>query len=183
MDKIVGSVQIFLNTDERAHQLQQKQHALELAQEKSIKEKEKLTNKILQYGLWQSQNDIQAGLAKLKTKTAKLKAIKTQFQFRKRVLEQKHSKEIFFMSKSGKQLSIPDLCANFEKLFYSTSSEDNTEFVGKRIRHKWLHGEDGSEHWYMGTIISFAHEGWFNVKYDDEEEIVTVNINEVGWNT
>ena len=40
MDKIVGSVQIFLDTDERAHQLQQKQHALELAQEKSIKEKE-----------------------------------------------------------------------------------------------------------------------------------------------
>ena len=162
---------------ERTHLLQVKQQALELAHEKSLKEKEKLTTEILLYGLWQSASDIQEGIAKLKTKTAKLKAIKSQFQFRKRVLEQKYpDKDIFFMSKSGKALSIVELCANLKKLF---TTQDSTccELVGKRIRHKWCH-EDGTEQWYHGKILSFVNAEWFNIKYDNEDEIVTLNIHE-----
>ena len=161
---------------ERIHQLQVKQQALELAHEKAIQEKEKLTNEILQYGLWQSTRDIQDGIAKLKTKKAQREAIKAQFQFRKRVLEQNpSSKDIFHMSKNGKALSISELCANLEKLF--TRESKHCELVGKRIKHKWCH-EDGSDHWYNGKIIGIVNAEWFNVKYDDEDGIVTLNLNE-----
>ena len=65
----------------RAQLLQAKQHALQAAQEKSLRWKEQLTNEILHYGLWQTHCDVENGLAKLKSKSAKLKALKAQINF------------------------------------------------------------------------------------------------------
>ena len=51
--------------------------------------------------------------------------------------------------------------------------------IGKIIRHKWCN-EDGEEQWYTGHILS-AVEGsteWFNVQYDGEEDILTLNLYE-----
>ena len=47
---------------ERSQLLQAKQRALQAAQEKKMKEKERLTQDILQYGLWQTQHDVRKAL-------------------------------------------------------------------------------------------------------------------------
>ena len=64
----------------------------------------------MKYGLWQTQEDIRKGLSKLKSNSAKVMAIKTQLDFRRRVLEQKHpEKEVFFLSRNRKKLSVDEL--------------------------------------------------------------------------
>ena len=54
-----------------------KQRALQKSQEMSLRQKEHLTKDIVQCGLWQSSDEIFHGLAKHKTKSAKVKALKT----------------------------------------------------------------------------------------------------------
>lgn len=48
------------------------------------------------YGLWQTETQVTEGLEKLRTNADRLKALKCQLEFRKKVLEQKAPKEIFF---------------------------------------------------------------------------------------
>ena len=138
----------------------------------------------MQYGLWQTAEDIRSGLARQKSKGMKIKALKAQLNFRKRVLEQTHEdKEIFHVTKHGKQLSLTELVDNLKKLLSTHSLQDCTvslphlDLVGKRIRHKWV-DEDGKEEWYCGCILSLVPGTieWFNVQYDGEEEILTLNL-------
>ena len=101
----------------RAQLLQAKQHALQAAQEKSLRRKEQLTKEILHYGLWQTHGDVKNGLAKLKSKSAKLKALKAQINFRKQVLQQKYpDKNVFMFSKNRRQFSVDELATNLRKL-------------------------------------------------------------------
>ena len=65
----------------RAELLQAKERALLAAQQKKLKEKEKLTQEIMQYGLWQSEEDIRIGLSKLQSNSTKVAAIKVQLHF------------------------------------------------------------------------------------------------------
>ena len=60
----------------RIRALHEKQHALEAARIKQLRLKENLTKDIIQYGLWQSKEDIAEGVAKERSKTAKLSALK-----------------------------------------------------------------------------------------------------------
>ena len=82
-------------------------HCLLAAQEKKLREKEKLTKNIMKYGLWQTQEDIRKGLASLKSNSAKVMAIKTQLDFRKLVLEQKHPGKEFFFFKELQETFSP----------------------------------------------------------------------------
>jgi len=59
--------------EQRIEALHAKQHALEAARLKQLKIKENLTKDIIQYGLWQSKEDITKGVAKERPKTAKLR--------------------------------------------------------------------------------------------------------------
>ena len=171
-------------TKDRAQILRAKEQALQAAREKVIKEKERLSHEIMQYGLWQTAEDIRSGLARQKSKGMKIKALKAQLNFRKRVLEQTHeNKEIFHITKHGKRLSVTELVDNLKKLLSmhplqdSTVSSPHLDLVGKRIRHKWV-DEDGKEEWYCGCILSSVPGTieWFNVQYDGEEEILTLNL-------
>ena len=67
--------------EEWANLLQAKQAALARLQQKSLQEKENLTQAIMEYGLWQTKQQVEEGLAKLKSKTSKLQAVKTQLDF------------------------------------------------------------------------------------------------------
>ena len=42
----------------------------------------------MKFGLWQNEQHVVDGLAKLKSKTSKLHALKVQLDFRQKVLEQ-----------------------------------------------------------------------------------------------
>ena len=126
-----------------------------------------MTTEIMMYGLWQSEQEMQ-GLDKLKTKTEKLKALKAQLDFRRKVLEQTNfDKEIFFLSKNGKRLSIQEVSKNLCQLF-STSEASSTaceSLVGKRIRHRWCNA-DGTEQWYSGRVLTLVSgtDDWFKVQ-------------------
>ena len=105
----------------------------------------------------------------------KIKALKAQLNFQKRVLEQTHeNKEIFHVTKHGKQLSVHDQANSPQD---STVSSPHRDLVGKRIRHKWV-DEEGKEEWFCGCILSLVPGTleWFNVQYNGEEEILTLNL-------
>ena len=71
---------------EQANLLQAKQAALARLQQKPLREKENLTQAIMGYGLWQTKQQVEEGLAKLKSKTSELQALKTQLDFQRKVL-------------------------------------------------------------------------------------------------
>lgn len=90
-----------------------------------------------------NQHDVRKALSQLKSKSAKVKA---QLDFRTCVLEQKHpDKDVFFISKNCKQLTVDELIISLEKLLAESAPLDlekhtvvNQEsLVGKRMRHKW----------------------------------------------
>ena len=150
--------------EDRIQLLKTKQNALQKSQEKCLRQKEHLTQDIVECGLWQSPDEIVHGLAKQKTKSAKVKALKAQINFRRKVLEQTHSdKDVFVFSKNRKPLSVQELLSNLQKLLpESEESESRSELdtyeyqetlIGKRIRHRWRN-EDGTEQWYNGKILS-----------------------------
>ena len=68
--------------------------------QKKLKEKEQLTEKLWYvYGLWQSRDreQIYEKLGTLiKNKERKVKALKVQLDFHKKVLKQTHSEDIFY---------------------------------------------------------------------------------------
>ena len=171
---------------DRAEMLRAKEEALQAVREKLVKERERLSHEIMQYGLWQTAEDISVGLSKQKSKASKVKALKAQLNFRKRVLEQTHeNKEIFYTTKNRKQLSVDELVDNLKRLLpqrcgplqEDTVLSPHLDLVGKRIRHKWV-DEDGKEEWYCGRILSLVSGTveWFNVQYDGEEEVLTLNL-------
>ena len=96
----------------------EKHCALDAARKRSLEVKEKLTQDIICYGLWQTREEITTGLAKQKSKTGKLKALKIQLNFRKQVLDQKSimTKELFLFSKNGQQYPMDKLVENLCKL-------------------------------------------------------------------
>ena len=171
--------------EERSKMLQAKQLQLERMRQKKLKEKEHLTENIVTYGLWQTSEQVDENLRKLKTKKDKVKALKVQLDFRKKVLEQFHSeKDIFFVTKKSKQLPVEVICDNLCKLLNCTQSVVPSgtaatcqSLIGKEILHKWK-DEDGQERWYKGRVLSLVPgtTDWFNIKYDGEEDILTLNL-------
>ena len=76
-----------------------------------------------------------------------------------------------------KENSVDEVCNNLEKLLCSCSSyRDLEELAGKRIKHKWKDEDD--EKWYYGTILDLVPgtKDWYNIKYDGEEEVLSLNI-------
>ena len=89
--------------EDRAKLLQEKQASLLCLRKKKVREKENLTKAVMKFGLWQNEQHVVDGLAKLKSKTSKLHALKVQLDFRQKVLEQcPTDKSIFHLSKRKK---------------------------------------------------------------------------------
>ena len=137
-------------------------------------------------GLWQSREQVDEKLGAIKTKKDKVKALKVQLDFRKKVLEQSHSdKDIFFITKQSKQLPVEVIYENLCKLLSSaqlvitpgTLSTNCQSLIGKEIHHRWK-DQDGEERWYKGKVLSLVPgtTEWFNVKYDGEDDILTLNL-------
>ena len=139
--------------EDQAQVLKEKQLALQKLQEKHIKEKEKKMEDIMVYGLWQTEIHITEGLKKLITNADRLKALKCQLDFRKKVLEQKGLKKTFFLTKNHKKLTVDEVARNLLTLLTSCSSTSTypsqesscpdlltasqETLIGKRICHRW----------------------------------------------
>ena len=122
----------------RGQLLQAKHHALQAAQEKSLRRKEQLTKEILHYGLWQTHGDVENELAKLKSKSAKLKALKAQINFRK----QKYpDKKVFLFSKNRRQFSVDELPTTLRKLISDMApvpQDAHAEFLYEDVENEDL---------------------------------------------
>ena len=60
---------------------------------------------------------------------------------------------------------------------YACASHRDLGLAGKRIlKHKWKDEDD--EKWYYGTILDLVPgtKDWYNIKYDGEEEVLSLNI-------
>ena len=70
-----------------------------------------MTKAVCDYGLWQSEEQVNEGLQRLKTDTDRREALKSQLRFRKNVLKQKHrDPKLYNFSRKGpdgKYLAIP----------------------------------------------------------------------------
>ena len=170
----------------RIKALHEKQCALDAARKRGLRLKEKLTQDIICYGLWQTREEITTGVAKQKSKTAKLNALKIQLNFRKNVLDQKNyrDKELFLFSKNGQQYSIDKLIENLcnlvcEEPIQEQAIDSRESLVGKNIKHKWR-DENGIEQWYFGKVLSkvAGTDEWYNVQYEEEDDILTLNLSE-----
>ena len=167
--------------------LRTKQTAIVASREKHFREKEDLTRKMIHYGLWQTENEVEDKLCSLPTIKEKIAALKTQITFRKVVLEQPVSdKTLFnFSSKGLGTFGIARLKANVLTLIRASchlieqTEKDNpgSMLVGQRVQHKF-ENEDGSSQWYHGKVISqvpgFLQ--WFNIIYNDDDCVYTYRL-------
>ena len=156
--------------------LQKKQEEAEKQRKKLLLQKEKLTGEIVELGLWQSSQDVNAGLRVLRSETSKREAIKTQLKFRKTVLEQKYKDmAIFQFSKNKTQYTSTVLKENLllllaDATMHDQMSEDRPacHLVGARVDHQFI--EDEKFVTYSGEVISQVpgFSEWYNVVYDNE---------------
>ena len=170
--------------EEKARLMRAKQATAAKKRVKERKERENLTQEIISMGLWQTVYQIEVGLMKLKSKTSKLNALKTQLNFRKKILQQTHpSKTIFQFSHKGHQYTVDEMKQNLSELLPDAEQPRQSQLscqddlTGKLIQHRWIvEGESG---WFSGTIlrkvaVCETSNMWYNILYDGEENIVTL---------
>ena len=169
-------------------ELQQKQEQeKEAAKQRLLLEKERITTDMIQYGLWQSEADVNEGLKLAKSETQKRQSLKAQLRFRKTVLQQTYNadKDIYkFSTKQKGQLNSTALKVNLLKLIIAVANQQSFDsessapsgsdihLVGRRINHRFT--EDEQLVTYSGKVISTVpgFPEWFNVVYDNEPGIV-----------
>ena len=101
-------------------------------------EKEHLTQAMMVYGLWQTKEQIARGIAKCKSNTSKLKALKAQLDFRKKVLEQEYNDQyVFCLSKNKRKLSVDEVCSNLEKLLCSYACASHMKMMKNGIMEQY----------------------------------------------
>ena len=103
------------------------------------------------------------------------------------MLEQKHTdKTLFFITKNKRQLTVEEISENLCQLLGSTTTSavasdslavSCESLIGKQIFHRWK-DVDGKEKWYKGQVLSLVPgtTDWYNVKYDGEDEILSLNL-------
>jgi len=153
---------------------------LEKQQEKRIKNKEKCTDSIIFYGLWQSPREVEENMLTLNSDAQKREGLQAQLKFRKSVLLQKHpDKSVYsfsYKTESGayKKHPVTILKENLLKLITKAYEGPSKEvhqpdiplLVGKRVRHTF-HDES-----YTGRVISVVpgYPDYYNIVYDVERE-------------
>ena len=166
---------------------EERKRKLEVTEQKRRQELEELTNNVCYYGLWQSIEQVNEGLATLDTENEKREALQAQLKFRRKVLNQKHqdSKVYNFTVRqpSGKymKLTIDEMKTNVIKLIQDCLVEPTSEkhrrdiplFVGKEVSHKFADGKT-----YKGYVISMVpgYSEWYNLKYENNPSVYSFNL-------
>ncbi|WAR13431.1 hypothetical protein MAR_027611 [Mya arenaria] len=155
-----------------------------------MRRKEQITDEILLWGLWQSEEDVESATERLSTDKDKKAALCAQLRFRKHVLLQKADcSEVYAFSRTvnGKnvKLGVHELMQNVKKLVKDAfnSCHQNQEtgdsvplLVGQNISHCQLVDEERV--WFSGKIISQVpgYPVWYNVKYVGDPAIYTYKL-------
>ena len=156
---------------ERRAQLEKKMKAAENARQRRVALLESYTNTMIEYGLWQTEGQIEQEFALLSSESQKRKALKGQLNFRHHVFNQSVAdKSVYAFSKKengkSRQLTSQELKSNLQAVVRDALQVrvDQPEeekhaaglLVGRRIRHKFQTAEaDGvKETWYIGKVVS-----------------------------
>ena len=165
--------------------LKMREQAKHASEQRILLQKEKITSDMVQYGLWQSVEDIEKHLNKVKSETQKREALKIQLRFRKTVLQQVYpaNKDVYKFSKKGEgQFNSTKLAGHLILLIDAThhgspsdiscNSTSDPVLVGKSIDHQFI--EDGQIVQYSGRVVSqvSGFPEWYNVVYDNEPDVV-----------
>ena len=158
---------------------------------KEEKRRKDLVDEIMMIGLWQSADEVEKELSKVKSAGQKIKRLKTQINFRKHVLLQEHSnKHLFKFSRNGKPFTAFELQSNLCELQRNNDDpepevpaisspdpilQNPALLVGKQVSHRFLIDEEHEDYQsFIGTVISQIRVGknksFFNIKYDDFED-------------
>ena len=176
-------------SEHKKKKLKEKQLKIEAYQQKCFREKERLTNDIRVYGLWQSPSQVDEKLSTFSSTSGKMNALKAQLNFRRTVLGQPGEKKLFQMSSAqdGK-FKVEKVAQNLKKLITDSCSlppvgeDSESVLVGKRIRHRFeiRQNQDNMLKWFTGTVINQVpgFNEWFHVVYDGEDEVCTFRLRE-----
>lgn len=159
--------------EKRRQILEEKKIALAKKEQNLLTQREKQTNEIAYYGLWQSRGRVDAALGEIDNEKEKRKALEAQLRFRQKMLKQKHeNKEVFKFSSEGKKHPISLLKENLLKLIDAAYHGPDTEpqriktplLVGKRVKHRFSDGN------YTGRVISVVpgFVSFYNIVYDND---------------
>ena len=171
----------------QAQTLAKRQQETARLHHKKQQEKERLTKEVAAIGgLWTCEDEVSKGLDALDKKTAKVKALKLQLNFRQKVLYQTCSdKSLFKFSQKGKQHTVEQLASNLLKLLgdgHTTSEYSKIEeilsyphlLVGKRIKQRFNVG--GELIWYDGTVLGRLEGNEYEVMYDEDDDIYRFSL-------
>ena len=112
----------------RVKEIERKEAEVKRRREKVLEKKESLTQEISQTGgLWLTPDQVRTAVASLPSVNAQCSALRAQLFFRKLVLEQNASADVFLLSKAGKQRSIECLVANLSTLLHQPSPSPDSD--------------------------------------------------------
>ncbi len=138
--------------------------------------REKITSEMINYGLWQSIDQVDSNLTGM-SETQKRSALKAQLRFRKTVLQQQAPEESVykFSLKEKGQLNSKLLRDNLVKLVQAVNGNETSDsaLVGKAIKHRFQES-NGKHKFYKGKVISQVpgFPEWFNLVYTNEPGVV-----------
>lgn len=154
--------------EQRRARLNAARQKSEAIQKQRMKRKEVMTNDILIWGLWQSEQEVDSAIERLTTMKDKRVALSAQLRFRRNVLQQKvklKDNTVYALSRTvnGKSVMLPieEMIQHVKGLvrdaFINERQLSNTDstvplIVGQNIRHCQLVNEERV--WFNGKIIS-----------------------------
>ena len=152
--------------EKRKAMVAEKLREAEEREKRKVQRLENYTAKMIEWGLWQTEEQIDQHIAELSNKKSKLEALKAQFHFRKEVLQQRPKdaslKNVYTFSETvnGKrvELGIDELVTKLKLLIrhaYTLPQNDddgNPILVAKKIKMKFMCDE--GEKWEKGYVIS-----------------------------
>ena len=144
----------------RYEAVQQKLAKEREARRRKLQEREKYTDDIVLYGLWQSPDEVNNMVQSFSSKKEKVKAMKAQLRFRQHVLNQTaaHAASFVFsksIDEKRRELTPEELKDNLRTLVMDVSRQPSdgaqSMLVGHRIRHRFVPPVDV---WYFAKVLS-----------------------------
>lgn len=131
---------------------------------------EEYTREMIEFSLWQTENEIDNQIRSYQTKNIQIKALKAQLRFRQHVLKQEpEDKSVFSFTKveDGKRrpLTVEELMDNVKVLVINARVRDQEQgihrhvLVARRVRHLFDNGH-GEQNCYNGKVISQVMMHW-----------------------
>ena len=141
--------------------------------------RQKLFNDIQFFGLWQTCEQVDEMVNDMKSSKEKRKALKSQLQFRKVMLQQAADPKLFLFSTNKKQKTIPELVKDVKTLIemsLNITATGPSALVGKKIIHTFE--TEGTRTSFPGKVISVVpgYPEWYNIKYVDDPSLYVFKI-------